>query len=133
MKTETRTRTQEYLVYVTSDGKEFDSQKAAEKHEVELLPKKQIPRHYVHFNSLDVEYAYIYKIKSEEDLKYLDATEWNHNAYWTYKGPDWYIAIRHDGGDYDDDYDILSVKHYLSLLKSDVNTLKEIEEEVFDF
>lgn len=33
MKTETRTCTQEYLVYITNDGKEFDNQKAAEKHE----------------------------------------------------------------------------------------------------
>lgn len=31
MKAERRTRTVEYLVYVTSDGKEFDSSKAAGK------------------------------------------------------------------------------------------------------
>lgn len=41
MKAERRTRTLEYLVYVTSDGKEFDSPKAAEKHEAELLPKRK--------------------------------------------------------------------------------------------
>jgi hypothetical protein len=126
MKAERRTRTLEYLVYVTSDGKEFDSPKAAEKHEAELLPKKQIPRHYIYFNIIDS--AYVYKIESEEDLEYLDATEWNHNAYWTYNGPDWYMAIRNDGGDYPDSYDVFYLKNFLSDLESDVNKLKNLEE-----
>lgn len=131
MRTETRTRTHEYNVYITADGKEFTTPREAKEYETILLHKRQIPSHYVNFDSLDVEDACIYEIESEEDLKYLNVTEWKHNAYWTYKGPDWYIAIRHDGGDYPDDYDVFSVKHYLSLLESDVNKLKKIE--AFDF
>ena len=131
MRTETRTRTHEYNVYITTDGKEFDTPREAEKHEATLLHERQIPNHYEHFDSLDVDSAYIYKIESEEDLKYLNATVWYNHGYWTYKGPDWYIAIRNDGGDYYDDYNILSVKYYLSLLESDINKLKKIE--VFDF
>ena len=133
MRTETRTHTHEYNVYITADGKEFNTPREAKDYETILLHKRQIPSHYVIFDSLDVEDVCIYKIESEEDLKYLNVTEWYHNAYWTYKGPDWYIAIRNDGGDYPDDYNILSVKHYLSLLESDVNKLKKIEEETFDF
>lgn len=131
MKAETRTRTQEYLVYVTSDGKEFDTQREAEKHEAELLPKKEIPRHYIVFDFLDSGYAY--KIESEEDLEYLTIHEWNYNAYYTYTEPGWYIAFRHDGGDYPDDYDVFYLKNFLSDLESDVNKLKNLEEEVFDF
>lgn len=131
MRTETRTRTQEYHVYITTDGKEFDTPREAKEHEDTLLHERQIPNTHVLFDSLDVDGAYIYKIESEEDLEYLNATVWYHHAYWTYKGPDWYIAIRNDGGDYYDDYNVLSVKHYLSLLESDINKLKKIE--VFDF
>ena len=131
MRAETRTRTHEYNVYITADGKEFDTPQEAKKHEAELLLEKKIPRHYIVFDFLDS--GYIYKIESEEDLEYLTIHEWDYNAYYTYTGPDWYIAFRHDSGDYPDNYDVFSVKHYLSLLESDVNKLKKIEEEVFDF
>lgn len=127
MKAERRTRTLEYLVYVTSDGKEFDSPEAAEKHEAELLPKKQIPSKYIRFNIIDDD-AYVYKIESKEDLEYLASTEWDNNAYWTYKGPGWYIAFRNDGGDYPDDYNVLPVKHYLSQINRDIDKLIELEE-----
>lgn len=126
MKTEKRTRTYEHLVYITSDGMEFDNPKAAEKHEAELLQKRQIPSKYIRFNIIDD--AYVYKIESEEDLEYLASTEWDMNAYWTYKGPGWYIAFRSDGGDYPDDYNVFPVKHYLSQIDRDIDKLIELEE-----
>lgn len=128
MKAERRSRTYEYLVYTTSDGKEFDNPKAAEKHEAELLPRRQIPSKYIHFNIIDD--AYVYKIESEEDLEYLASTEGDINSYWTwtYKGPGWYIAFRSDGGDYPDDYNVFPVKHYLSQIDRDIAKLIELEE-----
>ena len=132
MKEEIRVRQQEYKVYITSDGKAFTSKRDAEKHEVELMPEKQIPKEYIELLTTE-DYGYCYKIESEDDLKYLQQKVWLQNAYYHYDGPGWYIAIRHDGGDYPDSYDVFSVKRYLSLLESDVNTLKKIEEEIFDF
>jgi hypothetical protein len=127
-----KTRTITEKIFVTSDGKEFTYKRDAEKHEVELMPEKQIPTDYIELLTTE-DYGYCYKIKSEDDLKYLQQKIWLRNAYYHYDGPGWYIAIRHDGGDYPDSYDVFSVKRYLSLLESDVNTLKKIEEEIFDF
>ena len=126
MKEETRIRQEEYKVYITDDGKEFTNKQKAEKHEAELLPKKQIPNYYLGFNI--IEDAHVYKIESEEDLEYLAATEWKEDtSYWTYDGPDWYIALRHDGGDYPDDYNVLPVKSYIRGLQYNLNALKELE------
>ena len=130
MKAERRTRTLEYLVYVTSDGKEFDNPKTAEKHEAELLPKRQIPSKYICFNAIDSD-AYVYKIESEEDFNYLIQKELDGYVHGIYDGPGWYIVFRNSGGDYSDSYYAFYVKNYLSELESDVNKLKELEE--FDF
>lgn len=132
MKAERRTRTLEYLVYVTSDGQEFDSPKAAEKHEAELLPKRQIPSKYICFDAVD-DNAYVYKIKSAEEFNYLIKKELDGYVYGAYNGPGWYIVFRNNGGDYPDSYDVFYVKNFLSELESDVNKLKNLEDQTFDF
>lgn len=126
MKEEIRVRQQEYKVYITSDGKEFTSKREAEKHEVKLMPEKQIPKHYIELLVTE-DYGYCYKIESEDDLKYLQQKIWLQNAYYHYDGPGWYIAIQYDGGDYADNYEVFSVKHYIKNLQHDLNTLKELE------
>lgn len=130
MKAERRTRTLEYLVYVTSDDKEFDTPEAAERHEAELLQKKQIPSKYICFDAVDGD-AYVYKIKSEEDFNYLTQEELDGYVYGIYDGPGWYIVFHNSGGDYPDSYDVFYLKNYLSELESDVNKLKKLED--FDF
>lgn len=126
MKEEIRVRSQEYKVYITSDGKAFTSKQDAEKHEVELMPEKHIPKNYIELLTAE-DYGCCYKIESEDDLKYLQQKIWLRNAYYQYDGPGWYIAIRHDGGDYEDDYDVFSVKHYIQNIQHDLNALKELE------
>lgn len=128
MKEETRVRPQEYKVYITDDGEEFTNKREAEKHEVELMPKKQIPTDYIELLTTE-SYERCYKIESEDDIKYLQQKVWCRNAYYQYDGPGWYIAIRNDGGDYADSYDVFSVKHYIQNLQHDLNALKELEAE----
>ena len=62
MKEEIRVRQQEYKVYITSDGKEFTYKRDAEKHEVELMPEKQIPTEYIELLTTE-NYECCYKIK----------------------------------------------------------------------
>ena len=126
MKEEIRVRQQEYKVYITDDGKAFTNKRDAEKHEVSLMPEKQILANYIELLVTE-NYEYCYKIESEDDLKYLQQKVWLRNAYYHYDGPGWYIAIHHDGGDYEDDYDVFSVKHYMENLQHDLNALKELE------
>jgi hypothetical protein len=70
MKEEIRVRQQEYKVYITSDGKEFTNKREAEKHEIKIMPEKQIPRFFITLEAIE-EYGYCYKIESEADLDYL--------------------------------------------------------------
>lgn len=130
MREETRTRPKSYTVYITSDGKEFTSQRMARNHEDRLLPRRDIQSRYIIFYTVeDGTGHYCYKIKSEEDLKYLNATEWRHNASWDYEGPGWYIAFKHDGGDYADDYSVSHIESYIDYLKNDLAELMELEKE----
>lgn len=130
MREETRTRPESYTVYITSDGQEFTSQRMARNHEDSLMPHRNIPTDYVHiFTFDDLLGCNCYKIESEEDLKYLNALEWNHNATWDYEGPGWYVAFRSDGGDYDDDYSVSHIQSYIYYLKHDLSVLEELEKQ----
>ena len=130
MREEIRTRPESYTVYITSDGKEFTSQRMARNHEDSLMPHRNIPTDYIHLYAYDDGMGYYcYKIESEEDLKYLNAIEWNHNAVWDYEGPGWYVAFRHDGGDYSDDYSVSHIQSYIDYLKHDLSVLEELEKQ----
>ncbi len=125
MKEETRIRQQEYKVYVTNDGKEFTSKRDAEKHEVELMPEKQIPNFPITLRAME-ECGRCYKIESEADLNYLTYKEWK-IAYYDYIGPGWYIVISRDGGDSEDYYTIFPASNYIQDLQHDLNELKELD------
>lgn len=127
MKEEIRVRQQEYKVYITSDGKEFTNKREAEKHEIKIMPEKQIPRFFITLEAIE-EYGYCYKIESEADLDYLTLKEWK-LAYYDYIGPDWYIAIQEDGGDGEDYYTVFPVSKYIKYFQHDLNVLKKLCEE----
>jgi len=130
MKKEIRTRHEPYVVYITSDGKEFANERIARQHEESLLSHRDIQSRYIIFYTVeDGTGFYCYKIKSEEDLKYLNANEWRHNASWDYEGPGWYIAFKHDGRDYADDYSVSHIESYIDYLKNDLTELMELEKE----
>ena len=128
MKEEIRVRQQEYKVYITSDGKAFTSKRDAEKHEVDLMPEKQIQTDYIELLVTE-NYECCYKIESEDDLKYLQQKVWHQNAYYHYDGPGWYIAFRNDGGDYEDDYSVVHIQSYIDCLKHDLSVLEELEKQ----
>lgn len=131
MKEETRTRQESYTVYITSDGKEFTNQRLARNHEDRLMPRRNISTDYVHLHTYDDDEigCYCYKIESEEGLKYLNATEWEHNAFWDYDGPGWYVSFQHNGGDYADDYSVSHIQSYIDYLKHDLSVLEELEKQ----
>lgn len=113
-------------VYVTDDGQEFSSRREAQKHEDSLLAERGIHSEYLGFMHTFDTYITCYEIKSEEDLKYLEAKEWNHNCTYTYDGPGWYIEKKIDGGDYADSYEIIKVDDYIEELEIDLKQLKDL-------
>lgn len=125
MKEEIRVRPQEYKVYITNDGEEFTNKREAEKHEINLMPEKQIPKFSITLRAIE-EYGYCYKIESETDLNYLTCKEWK-IAYYDYVGPGWYIAIQRNGGDSEDSYTVFPIDNYIKDLQHDLNALKELE------
>lgn len=113
-------------VYVTEDGKEFSTYREAQKHEDSLLAERGIPWIRTEFiNTLDNS-CDCFNIRSEEDLRYLQAKEWNHKGSYSYDGPGWYLAQRYDGGDYDDYYEITKVDEYIEMLEADLKQFKNL-------
>jgi hypothetical protein len=130
MREETRIRPESYTVYITSDGKEFYNESRARQYEATLMPFKNIPNNYIYLYTHDEDIGcYCYKIESEKDLECLKAIEWNYNAVWDYEGPGWYVAFRHDGGDYADDYSVSHIQSYIHYLKHDLSVLEELEKQ----
>ena len=113
-------------VYVTEDGREFKSRRDAQKHEDSLIAERGVPWVYTDFINTLENSVFCYNIRSEEDLKYLQAKEWNHNATYTYDGPGWYLVQHFDGGDYDDYYEIIKVDEYIDMLERDLKQLKDL-------
>lgn len=114
------------VFYVTSDGKEFRDKNNAEFHEEEIsMPERVIPHRGLELELAEC-YTICYNIQSEEDFHYLGVKEWKYNYFGSFQGPGWYIAFRHDGGDYADDYDIIKAEEYLAQLENDVNEIKDL-------
>jgi hypothetical protein len=110
--------------FITSDGYEFASEHEAIMHEDSLIPIRKIEKYYLSLNTLDEGGACCYKITEEADLEYLQAKEWNHNGLYEYNGPGWYLTIRHDGGDYNETYEVIKVDDYKTMLEDDLSNIK---------
>ncbi len=110
--------------FITSDGYEFTSEREAIMHEDSLIPIRKIEYYYLSLSTLDEGGADCYKITEEADLEYLQAKEWSHNGQDEYDGPGWYLAIRHDGGDYNDTYEVIKVDNYKIMLEDDLSNIK---------
>lgn len=126
----TRKNKHEYVttIYITSDGQEFGIRSDAEQHEEELRimqDKHEIPHKRIGLSIFEYNVD-AYKIKSEDDLKYLNIKEWNRNGSYNYEGPGWYIAEFYNGGDYPDYYHVEKIDHYIENLEEDLTLLKDL-------
>ena len=110
--------------FITSDGYEFTSEREAIMHEDSLIPIRKIEDYYLSLSTLDEGGVYCYKITEEADLEYLQAKEWDHNGQYEYDGPGWYLVIRHNGGDYNETYEVIKVDSYKTMLEDDLSNIK---------
>ena len=131
MRTETREKTDNYSVYITDDGTEFYSRFSAVMHEAKEMQRLH-PRKIESTGILtpDEDYIYLYNIKSKEDWDYLYKVNWEQNTSGDiYLSPGWYGAIRHDGGDSQDVYEIIIMSHFI---RQQEEFLKEIKNLTLD-
>ena len=127
MRTEIRERTNSYYVYIADDGTEFYSRFSAVMYEAKEM-KRLHPREIKSTGILtpDDQYINLYKVESLEDWNYLYKVAWEQNAYGNYLGPAWYGAIRHDGGDDADEYEIIHIPIFIKQYDKFLNEIKNL-------
>ena len=116
MKTEVRERqkTEHYNVYIADDGTEFTSQCACETYEYEQERNKRHIQWYACESIAEEMPAKLWYIRSDEEFKWLEKTEWAHTYVdGEFFGEGWYIAIFHDGGDYRDEHEVYLLYDYI--------------------
>ena len=127
MRTEIREKTDNYRVYITDDGTEFSSRFSAVMHEAKEM-RRLHPRKIKSTGILtpDEDYINLYKVESLEDWNYLYKVAWEQNAYGNYLGPAWYGAICHDGGDCQDEYEIIYMPFYIRQQEEFLEEIKDL-------
>ncbi len=114
--------------YITSDGKHYSNKKLAEEHEKSLQLEKQ-KRDIWHYDIItpDDDLATIWHIKDEKEKEFLEYVIWKKNgSIEDYDGPGWYIAFRHDGGDYADSFWAYKIDNYLTKIKDYIAEIEEM-------
>lgn len=116
--TKTEVKEVKRVVYVASDGTEFETQFECEHYERELGFKGiEVIETAIPCSDFEGEYhAMLYNVKNEEDWKILVERVWFHRQYNTtenFPGPGVYYVITYPGGDYPDDYEVHNADEYL--------------------
>lgn len=117
MKIETRERqkTERYNVYIADDGTEFTSQRACATYEYEQERNKRHIQWHACESIAEELPAKLWYIRSEDEFKWLEKTEWAHTYVdGKFSKEGWYIAIFHDGGDYQDEHEVYRLDEYIN-------------------
>ena len=115
-------------VYISVDGTRNYDKYSAIRHDATSLAGTR----YVEQESLelpdDETYMVVSHITCKEDWDYLYYTQWEQNTFGDkYTGPGWYGSIKHDGGDYADEYEIIKINEkYLNKYKTFIDDLKHL-------
>lgn len=116
MKTEIRSKKEirKYPVYISDDGTEFDNQYDCEEYERKQIIEEHNITH-VDTISIDEYPATLWLIQNENEWKILLKTEFAHSGLHEHQftKPGWYIAIKHDGGDWHDWYEFCLLDKYI--------------------
>ena len=116
-------------IYISQDGTRHYSRSAAVAHDAAIFANTREVKHSGLFLPDDDTWMIVFNITCQEDWDYLYYTEWEQNiSYGTeYTGPGWYGSIKHDGGDYDDDYEIIKIdSNYFQKYRDFLNVLNNL-------
>ena len=132
-------------VYIAKDGKEFSRQDECLRYEYSLdTDKPQVVATAIHsLHSFEGDSpAIIYHIDSEEDWNYLFNYVWERHlctglSWNKYRGPQDYIAIENDGGDYHETYTVYPLEEYLEDIIEEAHSYEQkircaIDDQTFD-
>ena len=107
--------TEHKTYYIADDGTEFNTQRACEDYEYKQeRDKRQIQWRACESIAEELP-AKLWYIRSEEEFKWLEKTEWAHTyVVGEFSKEGWYIAIFRDGGDYRDEHEVYRLDNYIN-------------------
>ena len=106
--------TEHKTYYIADDGTEFTSQGACENYEYEQERDKRNIQWRACESIAEEMPAKLWYIRSEEEFKWLEKTEWAHTYVdGEFFGEGWYIAIFHDDGYYGDEHEVYLLSDYI--------------------
>jgi len=113
--------------YIADDGTEFTTQSACEDYEYKQERDKRKIQWRACESIAEEIPAKLWYIRSEEEFKWLEKTEWAHTyADGKFSEEGWYIAIRHDGGDYRDDHEIYPLYEYIQYYQKKIQEIIDL-------
>ena len=113
--------------YIADDGTEFKTQYACEDYEYKQERDKRKIQWYACESIAEELPAKLWYIRSEEEFKWLEKTEWAHTyVYSNFSGEGWYIAIRHDGGDDRDAHEIYPLREYIQHYENKIQEIIDL-------
>ena len=115
-------------VYISVDGTRHYNKYSAIRHDAVSLAGTRYVATSGIFLPDDETYMRVFNITCKEDWDYLYYTEWEQNTFCDeYTGPGWYGAIKHDGGDYADRYEIITINEdYYNKYETFIDDLKHL-------
>ena len=100
--------------YIADDGTEFTSQRACEDYEYKQERDKRNIQWRACESIAEEMPAKLWYIRSEEEFKWLEKTEWVHTYVdGEFSKEGWYIAIFRDGGDSRDEHEVYRLDNYI--------------------
>ena len=115
------------VCYIADDGTEFKTQRACEDYEYKQERDKRKIQWYTCESIADEEPAKLWYIRSEEEFKWLEKTEWAHTYVdGEFSKEGWYIAIFRDGGDYRDEHEVYRLDEYINYYQQKIQEIIDL-------
>lgn len=115
-------------VYISVDGTYHYDRYSAIRHDaVAFAGTRHVMQSSIELPD-DETYMVVSNITCKEDWDYLYYTQWEQNTFGDkYTGPGWYGSIKHDGGDYADEYEIITINEdYFNKYETFIDDLKHL-------
>jgi hypothetical protein len=119
--------TEHKAYYIADDGTEFTSQRACEDYEYKQERDKRKIQWYACESIAEEMPAKLWYIRSDEEFKWLEKTEWAHTYVdGEFSKEGWYIAIFHDGGDYRDEHEVYRLDDYIDYYQQKIQEIIDL-------
>ena len=119
--------TEHKTYYIADDGTEFKTQRACEDYEYKQERDKRHIQWYTCESIAEEQPAKLWYIRSEEEFKWLEKTEWAHTyVSGNFSKEGWYIAIFQDCGGYRDVHEVHRLDEYINYYQQKIQEIIDL-------